>query len=93
VRWLSDLQLPVPDAYPYETIYNSARDSAVRNKNIETPAIIRPWIQDFTASWVKGHIKYGEKEVRAQIKALEDNGIDEFMLWNPNNRYSEAALK
>ncbi len=86
-------QLPVPDAYPYETIYNSARDSAVRNKNIETPAIIRPWIQDFTASWVKGHIKYGEKEVRAQIKALEDNGIDEFMLWNPNNRYSEAALK
>jgi hypothetical protein len=86
-------QLPVPDAYPYETIYNSAKDSVMRNKNLETPAIIRPWIQDFTASWVKGHIKYGEKEVRAQIKALEDNGIDEFMLWNPNNRYSEAALK
>ncbi len=86
-------QLPVPDAYPYETIYHSGRDAVMRNKNIETPAIIRPWIQDFTASWVKGHIKYGEKEVRAQIKALEDNGIDEFMLWNPNNRYSEGALR
>jgi len=86
-------QLPVPDAYPYETIYNSAKDSVMRNNNIETPAIIRPWIQDFTASWVKGHVEYGEKEVRAQIKALEDNGIDEYMLWNPNNRYSEPALR
>ncbi len=85
--------LSVPDAYPYETVYNSTKDSVMRNKNIPTPAIIRPWIQDFTASWVKGHIEYGEKEVRAQIKALEDNGIDEFMLWNPNNRYTESALK
>ena len=85
--------LPVPDAYPYETIYHSTKDSLLRNNNIETPAIIRPWIQDFTASWVKGHIKYGDAEVRAQIRAMEENGIDEFMLWNPNNRYTESALK
>lgn len=85
--------LPVPDAYPYETVYNSAKDSVARNKNIETPAIIRPWIQDFTASWVKGYIKYGPEQVKAQIRALEENGIDEFMLWNANNRYSEDAVK
>ncbi len=85
-------QLPIPDAYPYETIYHSARDAVMRNKNLQTPAIIRPWIQDFTATWVKGHIKYGEEEVRAQIKALQDNGIDEFMLWNPGNRYTESAV-
>ncbi|NLJ41945.1 MAG: SH3 domain-containing protein [Clostridiales bacterium] len=85
--------LPVPDAYPYETIFNCTRDAVARNENVETPAIIRPWIQDFTANWVKGHIEYGEKEVRAQIKALEENGVDEFMLWNPNNRYSSDALK
>jgi len=84
--------LPVPDAYPYETIYHSTKDSITRNRNIETPAIIRPWIQDFTASWVDGHIEYGEEEVRAQIRAMEENGIDEFMLWNPNNQYTEAAL-
>ena len=46
-------QLPIPDAYPYETIYYSARDAVMRNKNISTPAIIRPWIQDFTATWVR----------------------------------------
>jgi hypothetical protein len=85
--------LPVPDAYPYETVYNSAKDSVARNKNIETPAIIRPWIQDFTATWVKGYIGYGPEQVKAQIKALEENGIDEFMLWNANNRYSWEAVK
>ena len=62
------------------------------NKNIKTPAIIRPWIQDFTAAWVKGYIKYGDKEVAAQIKAMKDNGVDEYLLWNATNRYSEGGL-
>jgi hypothetical protein len=85
--------LSVPDAYPYETIFHSTEDSVIRNNNIETPAKIRPWIQDFTASWVKGHIKYGTKQVEQQIKALEENGVTEFLLWNASNRYSEDALK
>lgn len=85
--------LSVPDAYPYETVYQGTKDAIDRNKNIETPAIIRPWIQDFSAPWVKGYIKYGPKELAAQIKALEDNGIKEYMLWNAGNKYSEEALK
>lgn len=84
--------LSVPDAFPYETILNCTRDSVNRNKNIETPATIRPWIQDFTAAWVKGYIKYGAKEVEQQIKALEENGVKEYLLWNASNRYSEGAL-
>lgn len=85
--------LSIPDAFPYETIYHSTEDSVIRNNNIETPATIRPWIQDFTASWVKGHIKYGAKQVEQQIKALKDNGVNEYLLWNASNRYSEDALK
>jgi len=85
--------LPVPDAYPYETIDRGIKDAIERNKNIETPAKIRPWIQDFTAPWVQGHIKYGVEEVKAQVKALKENGINEFMLWNPSNRYSEGAFR
>ncbi|HZJ83759.1 MAG TPA: putative glycoside hydrolase [Clostridia bacterium] len=84
--------LSVPDAFPYDTIYNSTKDALMRNENVATPATIKPWIQDFTASWVKGHIKYGEKEVRDQIKALEDLGIDEYLLWNSGNSYTEEAL-
>lgn len=85
--------LRVPDAAPYKTIDRGAEDAVMRNKNIETPAIIRPWIQDFTATWVDGHIRYGAEEVKAQIKALEDNGIKEYLLWNPGNSYSEGGLK
>lgn len=80
--------LKTPDAKPYETVYKSTYDSIKRNENLETPAIIRPWIQDFTASWVKGHIRYGKEEVKAQIKALNDLGIEEYMLWNAANKYS-----
>lgn len=85
--------LSVPDAFPYETINIGTRDAVARNNNIETPAIIRPWIQDFTATWVKGHIRYGANELKAQIKALEDNGVKEYLLWNAGNKYSEGGLK
>lgn len=84
--------IPVPDANPYGTVYNSAKDSVTRNKNMPTPAIIRPWIQDFTAPWVKGYIKYGDQQVIDQIKALKENGVDEYLLWNHNNKYSEGAV-
>lgn len=78
----------VPDAEPYKTVYGSSRDSVNRNYNIDTPATIRTWIQDFTASWVKGHIKYDITEVKLQIKALNDLGLQEYILWNAGNRYS-----
>ncbi len=84
--------LSVPDAYPYETVFHSTKDSAARNKNIETPATIRPWIQDFTAPWVPGHIKYSDKQVEDQIRALEENGVKEYLLWNAGNKYSEGAV-
>lgn len=79
--------LSVPDANPYKTIYYSSKDSINRNNNIDNPAIIRPWIQAFTAKWVKGHIKYGPEEIKEQIKALSDLGIDEYILWSPTNKY------
>lgn len=85
--------LSVPDAYPYETIDRSMKDAIKRNNNVETPAHLRPWIQDFSAPWVKGWIPYGPREVGLQIKALRDNDIDEYILWNPLNRYSESALQ
>lgn len=85
--------LGVPDQYPYKTLFACTKDSLERNKNIPTPAEIRPWIQDFTATWVRGHISYGTAEVKAQIKALNDLGIHQYMLWNPMNKYSVEALK
>lgn len=79
--------LEIPDANPYKTIYHSTKDSINRNNNISSPAIIRPWIQVFTATWVKGHIHYGPKEVKEQIKAMKDLGVDEYILWSATNKY------
>lgn len=53
---------------------------------------VRPWLQDFTAAWVKGHISYGPEEIRAQIQAVYDAGYEEWILWNASNRYTEDGL-
>ena len=53
---------------------------------------VRPWLQDFTATWVQGHINYGPEEIRAQIQAVYDAGYEEWILWNAANRYTEEGL-
>ncbi|SEB77024.1 putative glycoside hydrolase [Paenibacillus sp. GP183] len=81
----------VPDAAPFATINGAMIDTNKKLAPIEKSGlkpVIRPWIQDFTASWVKGYIKYGKHEVEEQIRGLEANGIHEFLLWNANNNYT-----
>lgn len=83
-----------PDKAPYETIKGAMVDTHKKLDPLgEAKPVIRPWIQDFTASWLgSGHyIKYGAAEVQAQIKALHESGVDEFLLWNANNRYTEGV--
>lgn len=55
-------------------------------------AAVRPWLQDFTATWVKGHIPYGGDEIRAQIDAVYDAGYEEWILWNASNKYTDEGL-
>ncbi|MEW9698504.1 putative glycoside hydrolase [Paenibacillus sp. SI8] len=81
----------VPDAAPFQTINGASIDTNKKLIEIDKKGlkpIIRPWIQDFTASWVPGYIKYGKHEVEEQIRALKENGVDEFLLWNANNNYT-----
>jgi hypothetical protein len=79
----------VPDAQPYVTIEGATKDTHKKLDPLQSlKPVIRPWIQDFTATWVSGHIRYGKQEVEAQIKALKDNGVDEFLLWNAVNTYT-----
>lgn len=84
----------VPDARPYTTIFGAMIDTHKKLEEIkEIKPVIRPWIQDFTASWVDGYIPYGKHEVEEQIRALHDTGIDEFLLWNSGNRvYGKRRL-
>ncbi|MHA6483657.1 putative glycoside hydrolase [Paenibacillus sp. strain BS8-2] len=80
-----------PDRSPYETIKGAMDDTHEKLLNTgELKPIVRPWIQDFTASWLgKGnYVKYGKVEVEAQIKALQDSGVSEYLLWNAGNKYT-----
>jgi hypothetical protein len=83
-----------PDRAPYEIIKGSMEDIHKKLDSLgDKKPIIRPWIQDFTASWLgKGHyLKYGATEVEAQIKALNVSGVEEYLLWNAGNKYSPGV--
>jgi hypothetical protein len=75
-----------PNKAPYETVYRAIKDGQERLR--EGSGKLRPWLQDFSL----GH-SYGAEEVRVQIRALEELGIEEWLLWNPSNRYTRAALR
>jgi hypothetical protein len=48
---------------------------------------IRPWIQDFDYGG-----NYDIPEVKAQIKAAYDAGLNSWLIWSPSNRYTRGAL-
>jgi hypothetical protein len=76
-----------PNASPYETITHAMEDT--RNRLAGTGAMGRPWLQDFS---LRG-VNYGVAEVKAQIKAAEEQGFDEWILWDPSLKYVEDALR
>jgi hypothetical protein len=83
----------VPDQEPYGVIARGLDDALKRNANLDTPAQMRPWLQAFTATWIKGHRVYGAAEVQAQIRACRERGIDSYLIWNPSNRYTAEAYR
>src|SRR5699024_140397 len=60
---------------------------------MENEPVSRPWIQDFSAPWLgEGNYKeYGKEDVEAQIRGLNEAGVDEFLLWNASNSYTEGV--
>ncbi|HEX6594524.1 MAG TPA: putative glycoside hydrolase [Bacillota bacterium] len=82
--------IPLPDEEPYRLVTEYAKvENQVLGK-LKNPPVSRPWIQDFEAPWLYegSPTTYGKAEVEAQIKALNENGIDEFLIWNASNRYT-----
>lgn len=85
-----------PDKEPYYTIMAalSASEKALQEASADghPVAVVRPWLQDFTASYLEHYITYGEAEIRAQIQATYDAGYDEWLLWNSSARYTWEGL-
>ena len=93
-HWSSgDIGLEDPDTEPYKTVnrYIKKENNILNDLGNKKPKT-RPWIQDFTASYL-GEGKYKEYDAQAisdQVQALKDNDVDEFLIWNAANDYTQG---
>lgn len=89
-----DFGLQAPDTEPYKTVnrYIQKENSLLDTLGKDKP-ISRPWIQDFTASYLGAgnYIDYDTKAISEEVQALKDNGVNEFLLWNAGNDYTEGV--
>lgn len=90
-HWTSYFGIAKPDLEPYKLVKEYAKVENAKLGELENAPISRPWLQDFTASYLgSGNYQvYGKKQVEDQIRALYDEGINEFLLWNAGNTYTE----
>ena len=78
----------VPNAHPYAVIDHTLKDAKRRSTGIAHAAMVRPWYQAFTL----GPPHYGVDQVKDQIRAGYENGVQSWILWNPGSRYDTGAL-
>lgn len=80
-----------PDLNPYDIVHHALKDAIEKNEELkkqhQSTAIIRPWLQSFTAKWLHPHLKYDQEQVQKQIKAAQNLGIEEYLLWNSKCKY------
>lgn len=89
--WSFDIEKP--DLEPYELVFRYLEEEKKIFNEIEHPPVSRPWIQDFTASWIgEGNwMEYDGDAVQAQIDAIYDQGLNEYLIWNANSEYSSGV--
>ncbi|WP_317493444.1 putative glycoside hydrolase [Haloechinothrix sp. LS1_15] len=73
-----------PNRQPYDIIYRSMEGFLEQVEG--TGARIVPWLEDTNyRAWDRA------EQVREQIRATADHGIDEWLMWDPNVRYTLDA--
>lgn len=98
---LGSFGVEYPDAEPYKIVYISLSTALERMEKIpdnKHKALIRPWLQDFSAPWLKkqygpNYTNYGPEEIKAQIKACKDLGLKEWIFWNAGNVYTKEGYE
>ena len=74
----------------YQVVHESVR--LIRQRAAHTQVRVRPWLQDFR-DYAFDRRVFGVTEIRDQIRGAEEGGGSGWMLWNPRNVYTGAALR
>lgn len=74
-----------PNSEPHKIISWGLRDA---KRKLGSSEKLRPYLQDFSLGR-----RYGFAEVRAELRAARLQGVESWILWNPLNRYTWAALQ
>jgi hypothetical protein len=81
--------LPNPNREPYTVIRRAMEEAVERNRGLSNPAKIRPYLQAFTIY----RVRYGPEEIMEQIRAVEEVGLTDWVLWNARGVYPPDALR
>src|SRR6266550_2171267 len=79
-----------PVTNPYEVVNQTVK--LIRKRSAGLAVQVRPWLQDFKDYAFDKRI-FGVTEIRAQIRGTDEGGGVGWMLWNPRNDYTGAALR
>ena len=80
-----------PNGEPYRVVRNALTEALERSRPLARAAAIRPYLQAFTLGRRKP--RYTPHEIREQIRAAEELGIDTWVLWNPRSVYQRDSLR
>ncbi len=86
-------EIDKPDLEPYNLVYRYLEEEEEVLSQLNHTPVSRPWLQDFTATWIgEGNwMEYDTEAVQAQIDAIYDSGLREYLLWNANSEYTEGV--
>lgn len=80
---------PLPNYEPYHVVRRALEDGIQRSRTVANAARIRPFLQSFSIR----RPRYRAAEIRAQIEAVYDNGLSDWILWNASGRYPADAFE
>src|SRR5881227_817745 len=80
-----------PNGQPYRVVRSALTEALKRSEPLAKAATIRPFLQAFTLGRRKP--RYTPHEIREQIRAAEELGIDTWVLWNPRSVYQRDSLR
>jgi hypothetical protein len=82
-----------PDLEPYQIVYRVLQKAIeAKKQNNKSKAVIRPYLQGFTANWLPVHSyqKYGNKQIDQQIRAAFDAGVSDWCFWRLDKRLKRS---